>query len=210
MFKYEYPLSRSLCAFLHPPSFLSSLSSLWNVVNMCRHQFQTKYWGLEMHAAFLLVCGWGVPFDMNRSSLSSLQAALWLSPPPGETAAPNKQLQERWNKRVDYSEGKTGKLAQSCRLWERPQFDSLRSNILWLLKRGRGRYKENVRRESMANVIWVVCIHIQHISAPCGIHQIFGVENSFKMPPEVFLIRHIIHVLKKWFIHIVNAVFFCF
>lgn len=126
---------------------------------------------------------------MNRSSLSSLQAALWLSPPPGETAAPNKQLQERWNERVDYSEGKTGKLAQSCRLWERLQFDSLRSNILWLLKRGRD--KENVRRESTANVIWVVFIHIQHISAPCGIHWICGVENSFKMSPEVFLIRHI-------------------
>jgi len=53
MFKYEYPPSRSLCAFLHPPCFLSILSSLWNVVNMCRHQFQTKYWGLEMHVAFL-------------------------------------------------------------------------------------------------------------------------------------------------------------
>lgn len=152
MFKYEHPPSRSLCAFLHPPSFLSSLSSLWNVINMCRHQFQTKYWGLEMHAAFL-VCGWGVPFDMNHSSLSSLQAALRLSPPPGETAAPNKQLQERWNKRVDYSEGKAGKLAQSCRLWQRPQFDSFRSNIFWLLKKGRRRNKENVIKECMANVI---------------------------------------------------------
>lgn len=98
---------------------------------------------------------------MNRSSLSSLQAALWLSPPPGETAAPNKQLQERLNKRVDYSEGKTGKLAQNCHLWERPQLYSLRSNILWLLKRGRD--KENVRRENIANVIWVVFTHSAYI-----------------------------------------------
>jgi len=54
---------------------------------------------------------------------------------------------------VDYNEGKTGKLAQSCRLWERAQFDSFRSNIFWLLKKERRRDKENVKRECMANVI---------------------------------------------------------